>query len=486
MVRAANDQSLPAWQVSELAGPEKGIAREPFRGFEHYTANFVYCPNQFFDVCLPICSRGTLRLVAFLLHKTLGWLDENGEPIEQDIAVSYGEMVAKAGISRGAIRKAIDEAIAGGFIECVRSGRRNAKRQTAETAQYRLRWDSRAEYVKDASRFDGFYAGEGNRTPIPNAFFDHVVIREPLAVLKVVGAVLRHTVGYANQFGTGRRTHAALSYSYLQDYANVRHRPTLAQAIRVAVARGYIVCVEEGYFDPAGKANRPAAYAVRWLREAASTGSGSKTEPVTLERFKNRTGDSSESEPVEQFKNRTDEKTSPKDTDKQQDKAVAADFSVSFRLLRDAGFDEAAAQKLARHHSAEVVKNQIDWLDARNPCENRLGMLRLAIDEGWSMPPTVARRQKRQAKREQADQEELEQAAEHAAVAERKRNRRQRADALLQQWRGLSSEEQKRHHQTAIEEATSDFLRRKLRQHANLDEPPIETLEAMARIASLR
>ena len=50
----------------------------PFQGFEPLTANFIYCPNQFFDVCLPHCSRGAVRFVAYLLLRTLGWRDENG------------------------------------------------------------------------------------------------------------------------------------------------------------------------------------------------------------------------------------------------------------------------------------------------------------------------------------------------------------------------------------------------------------------------
>ena len=54
---------------------------EPFQGFEPLTANYVYCPNQFFDVLLPHGSRGCVRLVAYLLRRTLGWLDANGEPI---------------------------------------------------------------------------------------------------------------------------------------------------------------------------------------------------------------------------------------------------------------------------------------------------------------------------------------------------------------------------------------------------------------------
>jgi hypothetical protein len=223
---------------------------------------------------------------------------------------------------------------------------------------------------------------------------------------------------------------------------------------------------------------------VRWLGEARSKANGPKTEPVDVERSKNRTGDSSESEPAERFKNRTERETNPKNTNKQHDDA-ADDASESFRSLRDAGFDDATAQQLARRHSITDVKNQIDWLNDRKPSENRLGMLRKALEENWAMPPTLARERKKRAVLEKAKQEELQQAAEDTAVAERKRQRRQRREVLLRHWQRLSTAEQKRHHQAAIAEANSEFLRRKLRGHADLAEPPIQSLEVMARAASL-
>ena len=230
----------------------------------------------------------------------------------------------------------------------------------------------------------------------------------------------------------------------------MKHRPTLADAIRVAIANGYIVRVEEGRFDPSGKASRPATYAVRWLGEAACCDRGSKTEPVDRLQFKNRTGSGSESAPAEQFKNRTDRKTDPKDTYKQQDKTpVVVDLSESIRLLRDAGFDDVAARKFATQHPVNEIKRQIDWLEARNPSENRLGMLHKAIEGKWSEPPVLVRKQKKLAARQQEKQREIQQAAEDAAAAEKKRQRRQRREALLQHWQRLSTAEQKRHHQTA-------------------------------------
>ena len=461
---------------------------EPFLGFEHFTANFVYCPNQFFDVCLPNCSRGVVRLVAYLLRRTLGWLDENGNPVEQDITVSYRDLISKAGVSRGALRKAIDEAITAGFIHCTRQGQANSSGKAAQTAQYALQWDTDSSYVKDRGAFRGFYAGEGHRSQIPNAFFDQVVTREPLAVVKVVGTVLRHTVGYQNQFG-GRRSHAPLSYTYIQNYAKLSDRSTLSAALRHATAAGYIRCVDKGTFDSSSTRRKPGTYAVKWLVEAPSKPTGSETRPAQRDRFKNPTSNGSRTIPAERSKNPTKEKTLVNNTSKQQREdvpfAVAAHCVKPYLLLREVGFDEQTANDLSHSRSSEQIQQQINWLDDRNPKRNRLGLLRRAIEENWSEPITAKEDKKKQATRQREEQQEAKQAAEEAAAAEQKHQRLERREALLARWRRLTVAERKRHHQMAVEQSDSTVLRRRLLAHADLNEPPTETLKVMARALAL-
>jgi hypothetical protein len=156
---------------------------ESFEGFAPPTSNTTYTPNQFFDVCLPHYSRGCVRLVAYLIRKTLGWCDEQGNPQSELHLVSWSDF-QKAGISRSMIRAAIDEAVRGHFIRCLRSPKGKAPGQAAQSGLYELNWDEHSEYIKDPKEFKGFFAGEGNRTYIPNQFFDHVVIHEPLAVVE--------------------------------------------------------------------------------------------------------------------------------------------------------------------------------------------------------------------------------------------------------------------------------------------------------------
>src|SRR5438132_807233 len=83
--------------------------QEAFAGFAPPISNTTYTPNQFFDVCLPHYSRGVVRLVAYLIRRTLGWCDTDGNPQEEQIQVSYQEFIQRAGISREMIRDSIDE-----------------------------------------------------------------------------------------------------------------------------------------------------------------------------------------------------------------------------------------------------------------------------------------------------------------------------------------------------------------------------------------
>jgi hypothetical protein len=100
-------------------------AAPEFAGFLPPVSNTTFTPNQFFDVCLPHCSRSAIRVVAYFLRRTLGWCDQYGRPQEEQIEISFRELAAKAGVSRDRLRAALDEAIAGHFLECVREGRPN-------------------------------------------------------------------------------------------------------------------------------------------------------------------------------------------------------------------------------------------------------------------------------------------------------------------------------------------------------------------------
>ena len=80
---------------TNLADVGENQAPTRFAGFALPTSNTTYTPNQFFDVCLPHQSRGVVRLVGYMIRKTLGWCDAHGNPQEQIIPVSYQDGNAK-------------------------------------------------------------------------------------------------------------------------------------------------------------------------------------------------------------------------------------------------------------------------------------------------------------------------------------------------------------------------------------------------------
>ena len=356
----------------------------PFAGFAQPTSNTTYTPNQFFDVCLRHSSRGVVRVVGYMIRKTLGWCDENGHPQAERHAVSYADF-ERAGISRAMIRLAVDEAIKGHFIRCVREPESNKAGQAAVLGLYELKWDERGEYLKDPARFRGFFAGDGNRTYIPNQFFDTVLPEESLAVLKVVGSVIRLSIGFANKWGH-RRRNVVLSYQHIQNYSLIRARKSLSQAIRHAMKANYIERVEAGFFDPdGGKLSKAAVYAVKWLHEAAIREDGMKNPPAeisTKNRYEIPTGDGMKYPPAERYEIPTGIEIKQKNKTLKQQPAIAA----TFERLKAEGFDAKAARAIASSYSAERIERQTAWIDQRHAKRNRLGLLRTAIEQDWPAP----------------------------------------------------------------------------------------------------
>lgn len=356
-----------------------------FPGFAAPTSNTTFTPNQFFDVCLPNYSRGVVRLVAYLIRQTLGWCDANGNPLHERVRVSYRELVQKAGISRGLIRKTLDEAIRGGFIECTQTGKAATAYARGESAHYQLRWDERPDYVKDPAQFRGFFEGEGNRTDIPNQFFDHVIPNEPLSVTKVVGSIIRFSIGFQARHGR-RRQQAQLSYRDIQRYAKLRDTHSLSDAIRIAEAHHYILRLQHGIFDPnAGAESRPAIFTLRWADSSPFFPTGSKTPAAENEvgQFKNPSGTGSENPAEHRFDFPSGIQTKQRnEINKQQQDATPE----AIALLQKEGFTEKTAKTLADRYPVEQIRTQVEWLARRGPTKNRLGMLRRAIEENWPAP----------------------------------------------------------------------------------------------------
>lgn len=379
----------------------------PFRGFPAPRSNVTYVPNQYFDVVLPYSSRGVVRLVSYMIRKTLGWCDEEGNPRETEILIPYVDLEAHAGINRDMIRQAIEEATAANFIRCVRAARPKTKGQAAVSGLYELKWDDHGDYTTDPSRFQGFYSRSGHRTYIPNAFLDRLVPNEPLSVIRVVGAVIRFSIGFENRFGH-RRQKIALSYRQLHRRTRIASPRSLAQAVQTSLERNYIRRLQAGFFDlSAANLSKAAVYALKWedsepdelfdyrvaddRSEKDSRPSVGKVKPGRLQ---NRSEKDSrvgrKSEAVDRSEKDSTKTIKPRNETseiKQQQRSAAA--VEVLETLKGLGFRATDAAHLADTHIPERIRQQINWLERRNPSKNALGMLRRAIEENWPEPPQV-------------------------------------------------------------------------------------------------
>lgn len=443
-----------------------------FRGFESFDANFVFCPNQLFDLVIPNYSRPVVRLVSYILHETLKWLDENGRPVRQDIAISFNDLVEKAGIARGSIRQAIGEALNAKLINCLQRGRSKSPGEPGRVGEYSLAWDETGHYAKSIETFAGFYVGQGNRSPIPHSFFTHVIPIEPLAVVKIVGTVLRYTVGYQNQYGGGRRTEAQLSFKTIHRYAHIASPATLADAIRQAIDGNYVRRIRSGRFSPNSDEQQATVYAVNWLHDAIPAIIGSKNEvddrfnirsTGTVQnskqgRFEIRSSKGSEFEGGDRFKIRTSIKNNVKN--QQTNDAVAE----SIHLLTEVGFTIHSARALASKATSIQIANQITWLRYRTANTNRLGLLRKAIEENWPEPTAaIAKRRSDEYWRQSAVAEIETQSID--------RDRERDREVWIARWLEAPVDVRNRCKMLAIQDESNPIVRKRLEQKS-IDEPP--------------
>ncbi len=447
-------------------------AQTPFHGFESLEANFVFCPNQFFDLVIPNHSRPVVRLVSYILHQTLRWLDEDGHPVRQDIAISFNDLVQKAGIARGSIRRAIAEAVNAKLIQCIVKGHSKSQGQPGRVGEYSLCWDETGHYAKSVDGFKGFYVGNGNRSPIPHSFFDQVLPNEPLAVTKVVGTVLRHTVGYQNQYGGGRRTEAQLPFKMIHRYAQIASPATVADAIRQAIASNYVRRVRAGRFSPNSNEQTSAVYAINWLSNATCAPIGSKNEvgdrfkfrsspsvqKTMMDESKIRSSKSSKTEAADRFKNRI---TINNQSKNQQTTDVAAQ---SIELLTKTGFDPSTARSIASKATTTQIANQIAWLRYRTVNTNRLGLLRKALEENWP-EPTAAINKRR------ADKHWRQTQAEQEASDQREREQQQVREQWIRRWLSAPAAIRSQCKLKAIRIESNPVVRKRLEQKS-IDEPP--------------
>ena len=405
-----------------------------FQGFPAYRANVTYVPIQFFTVVLPNCSRGTIRIVGHVLRKILGWVDEAGRPTQEQVQFTYRELIEKAGVSRPAIVQALEEALRHRFLRCVRAPLSDREGRPGCSGVYELCWNRDGPYTNKLADFQGFHyaaaavleEGEGPavvrrpgaaRKNIPNAFFDILLPRERLSVIRVVGAILFYSIKWGP--GGERRAPVELSVTELSQLTRMsRHHAY--EAVLEAMRRGYIEAVDAGCFDPAaGRKSRVATYAIRWLKgEAAATPSRNSVMPTGTVLCGSVDGARDTGERLKMVNGRRLRKVNGKrskkvngrrlkmvngsniKTESKTDLTTAAGGSTpgaseparpepaaaAADLLVRQGFDETTARQLAQRVPLDVIQRQIDWLPGRSASRNRLGLLRRAIEQDWPQP----------------------------------------------------------------------------------------------------
>lgn len=441
------------YSARQMSAIEEG----KFAGFEVPDASFIWCPNQFFDTCLVNNSRGVVRLVGYVLYETLKWINEDGEPNIQDVSVPFTNLICDAGVSRGAVRLALESAENANFIELVEKGRAKSVGDCGVATRVKLKWSASDEYTRNPSEFDGFFARRGNRTQIPHSFFTWALPSESLGVIKVIGTVLRHTVGWETQFGT-RVKQAALSRDFIRQYAKINSDDTTERSIKRSIAGNYLVCVERGSFVE----KRAAVYAPKWLATAKNHEISSKN--GAKRQFKKRSEDISKNGAKGQFKNRSDIKN-PETKRKQQKQFLAV-----VAMLCDFGFDENSAKQIAANNPHSIIKQQLEWMPLRPSHNNKLGFARRAIEQNWSKP--IQAIEGGGQSKWQPNQLELE--------SQQKAIRQKRRAALLAPWSNASEADRRRWQQQAIEAIDDPIVKQCLSGTVSQFDPPKHFLNQMA------
>lgn len=432
-----------------------------FPGFPDFASNVTFTPIQFFTVALPYSSRGCVRIVGHMIRKILGWVDERGNPTNERLCFSYREITESAGVSHETIPDAIEEAIQRNFIRCLAKPRADEPGKAARSGIYELKWDLDGDYTDNPETFRGFFYPEAAvitahengtsvqrakaaRKNIPNAFFDYLLPRERLSVIRTVGALLFYSIQWSK--GGERRQDVSFSITELANLTKMS-RQHVHKALAEAVEVGYVERVSPGFFNTANShLSEPATYGIHWAKGAQQVTSSSPTPPpelrliVTTNAVPSQPVQTSEQtpenrpplrkgerrnlghlsekvneEPLRKGERHLSEKVNEDLSEKvttlsikrsiktlqttaadpnptataQKSTAAAVFLNDGVSLLVEAGFDQQTAEHLACASTVEVIRNQIAWLPKRKAKANRLGLLRRSIEENWPEPEGI-------------------------------------------------------------------------------------------------
>lgn len=392
-----------------------------FPGFPELRANVTFAPLQLFTAVIPHRNRCCLRLVGYVIRHLLGWVDEAGNPRAEQLQFSYAEIARRAGLSRDSVSEAIREALEHRLIVCLQEARPDRTGQSRQSGVYALRWSN--DYQDDPGAFSGFFRREAvvrpdqTQTPvavaarknIPNAYFDYVLRRERLSVIRVVGTLLFRSIQWRN--GVERRVPVSMSVTELSRLTNLPRRH-VHEALGDAMERGYLERIQQGRFGP-GRGNMAATYRIRWtsspvnpvyheeperkespypFSDRSKMGYGEPAEKGEQRRAERGHGHLAEKGNGISIKTSIKKQTAAAEPAESANKPDAVAAGGVMEKLISAGFDAPTALRLAKTRPPEVILRQIEWLPLRRASSNQLGLLRRAIEGDWARPEGNAAR----------------------------------------------------------------------------------------------
>ena len=160
---------------------------------------------------------------------------------------------------------------------------------------------------------------------------------------------------------------------------------------------------------------------------------------------------------------------------------AAANFdSETLQRLTGEGFDLATAKRLIEKKGVAGVERQLDWLDARKP-DNRLAMLRKAIEDDWAEPAKFKAKAKIAQARKRDTMQAIVKQAEEGIVAERKQRRQERKRRLLAEWELAEQAQRAAWIDAAISREPSTAIQKILaKQNSATAEPHFQVLDVIA------
>ena len=126
--------------------------------------------------------------------------------------------------------------------------------------------------VDPTQQFPGFQDFRANVTFVPLQFFTVVVPHCSRGTVRIVGYALRKILGWVDEHGNPTREQLQFSYRELIENAGVS-RDSIAGALREAVERRCLRCVQSPRPDQNGQSGQSGIYELCWDQEGRYTDS---------------------------------------------------------------------------------------------------------------------------------------------------------------------------------------------------------------------